>query len=147
MGSVNFFVFVIMVQLFWSFGATTFAYTLPDNQLQYVTIYTGHSTASTLQDVSIDVEENIESQVELPVIDAVTLIMFTGNLLVDLILNFLTAVPAMFILLIEGITLFIPIEATLLGTFKMLLWVTATVLYVIAIATTIANMRSSQGVN
>ena len=124
---------------------TTFAYTLPEDQIQFVSIYLDNPTAGVLRDISLDVEQNIGNQLSLPVLDTVTLIMFTGNILVDLILNFLTALPSMFILLIEGIALFVPIEATLLQTFEMLLWVTATVLYLIAITSTIANLRSSRG--
>ncbi len=124
---------------------TTFAYTLPEDQIQFVSIYLDNPTAGVLRDISLDVEQNIGNQLSLPVLDTVTLIMFTGNILVDLILNFLTALPSMFILIIEGIALFVPIEATLLQTFEMLLWVTATVLYLIAITSTIANLRSSRG--
>lgn len=147
MGSVQLFVFILMVQLFWSFGITIFAHTIPIEQQQFVSIYLDNPTGDTLQNIPLEVEDNTRNQLEIPVLDTVTLIMFTGNILMDLILNFLTAIPTMFILLVEGIVTFIPIEATLLKTLKLLLWVTATILYMIAIVTTLSNLRSSRGVN
>ena len=70
----------------------------------------GHDTMDTL---GPKIESNLGSQLRLPLIDAAALVFYSGNLVVDLLMNFMTAIPQMFTLLVEGIFTLMPIDANL----------------------------------
>ena len=113
MAKLDFFVYVLMVQLFWSFAVTMLIYAVPLQYSVAVTLFTTDPTASTLTTISPSVQTNIENQLSLQLIDIATLIYYSGNLIIDLILNFLGAVPQMFNLLIQALSIFVPIDAVL----------------------------------
>lgn len=146
MAKLDFFIYVLMVQLFWSFAVTSLIYVVPGEYAVAVTLFTSDPTASTLTTISPSVQTNIENQLQLQLIDIATLIYYSGNLIIDLILNFLGAVPQMFALLIQAFSIFVPVDSELLGVFKFYIIVLVQILYIIGFVTTITSLRSGTSI-
>jgi len=142
MGSLGFFGHVILFQLFWSVAITGYSLVIPAEELQFVTLFTEDSTATTLQTTAPIVERSVQNQVSLPLIDAATLIFYSGNLIMSLILNFLTAIPQMAILGLNALFLFVPINPQLQTIFKLFILVGGTILYIISFISAITTLRS-----
>lgn len=148
---MNYFLIVIIVQLFWSFGVTGIAYAIalsPGEQLNYVSLFTNDSTANTLQDFPETIETNTQNQFKIPLVDMATLVFYTGNLIVDLVANFITAFGQMFNLLISGFLFLIPnIDPTISQLFQTFILVLTGVIYVWGFVTTIFSSRSGTPVS
>ena len=141
-GKLDFFLVVVMVQLFWSFGVTTLAYVLPTDQLTYSDMFVTDSTAGSLNTFGQKVQASTQNQMTIPAADVATLIFYSGNLIIDLILNFVTAFGQMFNLILHGVFLFIPINATVFTQLQLFIMVLAGVLYVVGFVNTLIGLRS-----
>src|SRR3990172_7240849 len=80
---------MLTINLFWAFAVTLLVATVPSNYLSPVSIYVSSGSADTLNELGGQLETNIQNQLNLPLIDAAALVFYTGNLIVDLLLNFL----------------------------------------------------------
>lgn len=145
MAGLNFFITVLMVQLFWSAGVTLYANSLPIDSLDRVQLFSSDSTANTLKTIGPKVQTNIGNQLNLSPLDAVTLIFYSGNLIIDLILNFMSAVPQMFVLVLVGFNTFVPVAGSAMETLKLFFFILVGVLYIIGFVTAITSLRSGIG--
>ena len=138
----HYFMFIIMVQLFYSFGISALAYAidpmLPSSNV--VNQYT--DVGSDLSDVSSQFEGSVRSQLDIPLVDLGSLVFYSGNIIVDLILNFAFAVPSMVTLLIGAFNMFFLVDPFIMGQFKLFIFAIISILYFIAIIGFILNVRS-----
>ena len=138
---------MLTVQLFWALGVTLIAAVLPATFLTPVAIYISSSSSNTLDTLGGQLESNVQNQLNLPLIDAASLVFYTGNLIVDLLLNFVTAVPEMFTLLLSGLFILVPIDAIMQTYIKLFLFTLVAMIYFFGLLTFLSNMRSGRGVN
>lgn len=98
---------IVLVQLFFSVGITMLAYAMPEDSLSYVDMFSEATEGVGLEDVATDLQNNLDRQRDIPVVEIGSLVFYSGNILVDLLLNFVFAIPQMIGLLINGlVTLF-----------------------------------------
>ena len=138
---------MLEVQLFWALAITLLVATIPAAYLTPVALYTNSTSADTLENLGNELEGNVQNQLNLPLIDAAALVFYSGNIVVDLLLNFFTAVPQMFTLLLEGFFILIPIDAQLQTYVKLFAFTVIAVMYFIGLIAFLTNMRSGKGVN
>lgn len=131
-----------MVQLFWSFGVTMLVHALPADVVNSAALFSDNETADTLTEIGPIVEEKVTNQLQVQPLDIVTLIFYSGNLLIDLILNFVTAVPQMFVLIVAAFNLIVPMDPDQLSLLKLYVLTVAGVLYIVGFVTTITQLRS-----
>jgi hypothetical protein len=82
---------IILVQLFFATSITMITYSLPnaaDNQAEQ---YLGITTRINVQTVSEDLKGGLEEQTNVPIIELGALVFYSGNILIDLLLNFIFA--------------------------------------------------------
>ncbi len=135
---------VILIQLFYSFAITVLVSAMPPESLNYVTGFSDITDEINLETVSSDVQSSLTSQTEIPVIDVGSLIFFSGNILLDLLLNFAFAIPQMLGLLISGLLLLINVDSTIYITVELFTGVLVVVMYFIAIIQLIAGLRTGR---
>lgn len=147
MGMFDYFKTVLTIQMFWSFAFTILIATMPTNTLNHVQLFANQDAQIDLQSISTDMEGNIDDQLNIPLIDAGALLFYTGNIVIDLMLNFLTAVPSMFTLLLNGLFLIIPVDEFLKGWVLLFAFVSVAVFYMLGLMSFLSGLRSGRGFN
>ena len=142
---LDFFKVVLTVQLFWSFGVTVLVATIPAAQLPYISLFTNTANTDALETMGTDIQGNLQSQLDIPVVDFGSLVFYSGNLIIDLMLNFFFAVPEIFTLLISGLFLFAPIDVTLQFWVKTFAFTLIAALYFLGLLNFLTQMRSGSG--
>lgn len=146
MGMLKLLATVAMIQLFWSLSVTSIVSVLPDAQLEQIGLFSGSPGANALDTMGADVEANFSNQLDIPLVSAGALVFYSGNIVIDLMLNFVTALPSMISLLVEAIFIFIPIGGDLQITVKFFFFTVVTVLYVIGLIGFLTNIRSGSAI-
>lgn len=141
---LKFIALIVVIQLFYGTGITLLSYALPEDQITLISQYQTVSNVD-VTDISSQIQSNIQSQLNIPVVDIGTLVFHSGNLLVDMLINFFTAIPSMLTILISTFFAVFPVEAFLAAQIKLLVWVIASVLYFIAFLNFLMNIRSGRG--
>lgn len=147
MNAYQFFVGILMVQLFYGFGITVLSYSLNDMDSTYSTYFTNYEDiAPNLQNVTNKVEEAMQQQLKIPVIDLGALVFYSGNLIVDLMLNFFFAIPSIFSLIINGILNLFPIDSFVATYFKLFITSAISIFYFLSLLVFLTNVRSRGGI-
>lgn len=142
--AMKLFTSIVIVQLFYSFVITGMAYSIPDDAKQYVTGFSDITDELSLESVGADIQEGVESQTSIPVIELGALIFYSGNILIDLLLNFAFAIPEMIGMLINGLMMLFSIDSVLFALVQLFATATITVVYLIGILQLIAGIRSGR---
>ena len=110
---LNYFKAALIVQLFWSIAVTLLVLSMPSSDLVYLSFASESPTASTIDSVGDQMQGALSSSSTLPVVDSATLVFYSGNIVLDLIGNFVTAIPQMFTLLLKALFSLFPIDIML----------------------------------
>ena len=73
------------------------------------------------------------------------MIFYSGNILIDLLINFIFAVPSMISLFVGGICNLFSLDAFLTATLTSLGMAMTTIMYIIGLLQLVTNVRSQQG--
>lgn len=143
---MTFFKIIIIVQLFYAFSITMLAYSMPTETISYVTGFSADDSWN-LESVSGDIQGSVGDQLDIPVIELGALVFYSGNILIDLLLNFLYAVPQMIGMLINGFLILFNVDSYLFATIELFAGVVVTALYLIGLIELLINVRSGRGAN
>lgn len=135
---------VIVMQLFFSFGITALAYAIPGDAKNYVQIFTSAGNSSNLQDTATKVQDSLQSQTNIPVIELGALVFYSGNILIDFLLNFAFAIPEMIGLLINGFMLLFGIDSYLFALIQLFSSVVIIVMYFVGLIQLLTGIRSGR---
>lgn len=135
---------VLMVMLFYSFSITILTYAMPADTLNYVSSFSDITDEMNLESVSGEVQGSLESQTEIPVIELGSLVFYSGNILIDLILNFVFAIPEMIGMLVNGIMLLFNVDSYMFAIVELFAAVVTTVLYFIGLMQLLTSVRSGR---
>lgn len=141
MGTFEYFKTIIIVQLFWAFAITLLVASIPADDVQSIDFFV-IAVSTSMEDVATQLEGAVSNQTTLPLLDVGALVYYSGNFLLNLMVNFVTAVPSIATLLVEGGTLLIPLDSFFELKLKAFLWVAITALYVLSLIAMILNIRS-----
>jgi len=137
---------VIVMQIFFGFAITGYSYALPADARQHVNPFSDVADGLDMESVAADVEENLQRQRDIPVIDIGALVFYSGNILLDLLLNIIFAIPEMIGLLIYGITSFFSVDVVLIATLQAFVAVLVSALYVIGVIQLLTSIRSGRAI-
>ncbi len=142
---VNLLKLIFIMSAVYAFGMTIFVHALPSDTLTQVDPFSNFAQTISLTNLSQQVESNVEQQTNIPLIEVGALIFFSGNIFLDLVLNFVFAIPQMIILFISGFQLIgFNIDGTLLIALQLLISVLISVLYFVGVIELILNIRSGR---
>ena len=134
---------IIMMQIVFTFAVTLVTYTLPDNVKQYSSMLETEHQTDTSQMVT-EFEQSLGTVKNVPLYDVGMLVFWTGNIIVDIFLNFIFALPEMITLVLNAMFIFIPIDPYLQYNIKLIVMVIGGILYIWMIISIISGIRSGR---
>lgn len=138
---------IIVVQLFFSLAITLISHTLPDDSLQYVDVFVSTANTMDIQDIGEEIQGSLDKQTNIPIIELGALVFYSGNILIDLLLNFLFAIPQMFELLLTGILYFAGgLNNFVIVSLQIFIKVLISALYLFGIIKLITNIRTGRAI-
>ena len=139
--TINYFEYVIIIQLVFAFAITIIVYALPTDTLDYVNNFESESDLD-LSTVSQDIQSGVDQQMNLPLLDLGALVFYSGNIIIDLMLRFFFAIPEMISIILGVVFMFIGIDAYIAGQLQLLVWAMVAAFYMIGIISFMMNVRS-----
>ena len=118
---------------------------MPDDTLNYVSIARPEHDVN-LDTIAKDIQESAEKQMDIPLLDMGALVFYSGNIVVDLILNSLFAIPEMISIIVNIFLNFFAVNAYVATYAKLLIWAVISAVYIISILAFIMNIRSGSPV-
>lgn len=141
----NLFKIVIIIMLFYSFATTLIAYALPDDVVQYTDAFTNFKGGDvTMEGFSQDIQDSLQQQTNIPVIELGALVFYSGNILLDLLVNFAFAIPGMLAVLLNGITYLVGMDATIVYHLQTFISAIMLALYFFGLIQLITGLRSGR---
>ena len=135
-------VILIIVSLFYSFAITVLTYAMPASALVYTDVFSNADTTLNLNATAQQFQDSLANQRNIPVIELGALVFYSGNILLDLLLNFVFAVPQMLNLLIQTFGLLFGFDPVLGAYLQIFTTVLLTVLYIFGLITMLMGIRS-----
>ena len=135
---------VLLIMLFFSFIITGFAHVLPEDSLNYVTMFSDVGTGVKLNETTATIQSSVEQQSNLPVIELGALVFYSGNIIMDLLLNFTFAIPEMISLVINGVMSLFSINSYLLYLVQVFTSAIMIIIYFISILQLVTGIRSGR---
>lgn len=142
MEAMDWLVIIIVAQLFYSSAITGMVYSTPADDLDYVTSFRDLADQINPTMVSQRIQQNVQSQTNVPIVEVGALVFYTGNLVIDLLLNFAFATPQMIVLLINGITRLVAIDPYMTGIIQAFITAIVGILYFVGMIRLFMNIRS-----
>jgi len=134
--------YILMVQLFFAFGVSVLAYALDPMISSDQVILQYSTTASSMQNVTDKLSATTQNQLKISVVDLGALVFYSGNILVDLLLNFMTALPSIVTLIIGGFFMLFGGDAFIVAQLKAFIYIILTALYFLGLLSFILEIRS-----
>jgi len=146
----DYFKYVIIIQLVFGIGATMISHSLPEQTMVDLSSQITPEEVDSMEDLSTNFTEKIEAirnpPINLPFVDTAFILFYSGNLVIDSLINSIFAIPSMFTVLISGFTIFIPIYAPYKAILQLFVYSVIAILYLIGIIAVLLNLRSQGGV-
>ena len=140
-------VYVLVVQAFYGMAVTGAIYTLPSDMIGIGEVSNDVVGADISESVS-SIQTNLGSQTSIPVVGQLgALIYYSGNILIDFLLNFLLALPQIISIFFTLIGLLFGFDATLGLLIRNTLSGIFVGVYLLGVIQLFLNMRSGQRVN
>lgn len=141
---MSYFKVIIIVMLFYAVSITLLEYTIPSPALVQITTFTNVGDGVNLNETSAKVQDSLTKQTSLPLVEIGALVFYSGNILLDLLLNFIFAIPQMVGLLINGLCLLINLPDFVATTVQVFASVVMVVVYLISLIQLLTNIRSGR---
>ena len=135
---------MILVQLFFSFSITMITHAIPTSELVYVTSFSSLKNDIDAGDVSQEIQDSLDRQTNIPLIDVGAMVFYSGNIIIDLMLNFFFAVPEMIFLLIDGIARLISINVLFQNELQAFASAVIVILYFLGLIQLITGLRAGR---
>jgi hypothetical protein len=141
--TTGFFTRAIEVMAVFSLMITLLIYALPAEDRVYVIDLRDDSGAYTdIRDVGGEFQSNIQQQKSFGVVEIGALALYSGNILIDLILNFFGAIPSMATIIMKGILIFMNLSDPIENALMTFTYAIVGIIYLISIITLLVNVRS-----
>lgn len=144
---MNLFKVLIVVQLFYAFCMTALLYAIPTDASTYVTRFSDVTEVINLKEVGSQVEDSLQSQTSMPVVELGALVFYSGNLILDLLLNFIFAIPQMLGLIVAGLTSIFALDIRVFVVVELFGSVVVIVMYVMGLIELISSLRAGTSIS
>ncbi len=141
-GMMDYFKSILLIMLFYSFCITMLTYSIPDEAKTYVTVFSDVANELDFDTVTGQVQDSLQRQTQIPVIELGALVFYTGNIIIDLLLNFAFALPQMVGLLVNGLMILFNIDSQLFAIVQLFASALLMILYFIGIMELLSKIRS-----
>lgn len=135
---------ILLVMLFYSFGINLYVAMLPEDEINYVESFQTIVEDSNVQDIGTQLEDSLDRQRNIPLIELGALVFYSGNIILDLILNFVFAIPQMFSLLLNTFLLLFNVDTIVMNQLQLFATSAYLVIFVVGLLNFVAKIRSGQ---
>lgn len=135
---------LILIQMFFAVSITIFSYALPTDAKMYINEYSSMASSSNLEATVLKLKDSLNSQLNIPIIEVGALVFYSGNIIVDLLLNFIFAIPEMITLLINGICTIISIDSYYIVQLQIFIGAVISAGYILGIITFVTQLRGGR---
>ena len=136
------FMTIMIAQLFYSFGVTIITYAIQPFNVDTSLLSEYQNSTMSMSNVTSKIEEVTKSQLNIPLIDLGALVFYSGNIVVDLMLNFFFALPSIMSLIVGAFTTFFNLDAYLASMLKLFIYTVVTLIYFWYLIAFILSIRS-----
>jgi len=144
MGSImKYFATMMLAQFFISLVITSIVYSLPADVRNAADSFNNQSSRLSINDVATDLETGVQAQTNVPIIDTAALVYYSGNQIIDFLMNWAFGLPVVLNLIIDGIMMLFGLNVDLLAILKVALSALLGALYLFGLLEFILNMRGS----
>lgn len=144
---LNWFKTVLLVMLFYSMAINAITYSMPAEMRNTAEIFNNLGDDYSMMAINDDVQDSLGKTTDIPVVDVGTLVFYSGNVLLDLIVNFLYATPQMVFMLINGITQILAIDTYFIDLAQIFASVVLTVMYLVGLIELVNGLRSGVAIS
>lgn len=147
-GSFSFFKTMLIVQIFFAICITIIVYGLQgldDNAVRQIGEYSAAGDRVDINELAEDIETGLSRELNMPLIDVGALVFYSGNIIIDLLLNFAFAIPIMLGLLVSSFHgIFPAIDPFFVGRIQLISSIIFGVLYVFGFIQMVIGIRSGR---
>ena len=143
-GSMDTFKVILIIQAFFSLSITLLAHGLPASSLNYVEGYELVADKYNITGGEQELSGGLASQKNAPIIELGALVFYSGNILIDLITNFIFAIPEMLGLFIAGIGALFNFEPFFLAQVEIMAAGLILSLYILGLIQLLTSIRSGR---
>jgi hypothetical protein len=133
---------LISVMLFYSVAITLVSYALPSDMREPLNIFSTNNVVVDIEETTGDLESVVDRQLNVPLFDLGALAFYSGNLVVDLFLNFIFAIPGLAQIVLSVLFMFIQIDVQMQLILKLFVGAVIMTGFVLMIITLILRVRS-----
>ena len=138
---LDYFKMMMLAMVFWSFVFTTITYTIPASDRPQLALITFQNGTTDLAAINQQFESAVTEQTEIPLVDLGALLFYSGNIIIDLMLNFAFAIPEIFMILLNILFLISPLPVQLQVAVFAFVTALIAIAYAIGILQFITNLR------
>lgn len=132
---------IVIMLAFYSFSVTAITHYLPSD-VTGTGIFTNLNTAGSVQNINAQVNSGLGQQLNIPVFDLGSLIYYSGNFIVDMLVNFVFAIPQIIGIFFAGLFYLFGVDAFIANQILLVIKVLAGTSYTIMLITLLINVRS-----
>lgn len=136
----------LLVSIFYAVAVTLIVPILPDVQGYQLVVGTNSNGVISITNLAASMQQGVTNQTNIPLLDFGALIFYSSNIIINLMLNFFTAIPQMITILFTAFFMMFPIAPGLATNFKIFFQAIVTIIYIIAILTFIMGTRTGRPV-
>lgn len=114
--------------------------------IDYVTSFQDLGQTIDLNTTAQTIQSSLEQQTSIPVIELGALVFYSGNIFIDLLLNFAFAIPQMISLFLMGLSMLIPFPPFVIAAVQGFSSVLIGVIYLVTIIEQIIGIRSGRAI-
>ena len=137
---------ILLVQLFYAMSITLLISTMPVDTEYLTDPFSDVSQRVDLNGTINQVQSGLESQTKLPLIEFGAILFYSGNILIDLLLNFAFAIPQMIGFVVYGITSIFNFPTIIVSTVQAFASGVIILLYFISLIQLLMSIRSGRGI-
>ncbi len=145
MNALQLFTTLLLVQLFWSLGVSLIVPNMPNASSNQVVMFTNSNNTIELGTLQSSIKSGITDQQNIPLLEVGALVFYSSATILNIMINFFTAIPQMVTLLMAVMFLFIPLSTGLQITLQAWVFGIVTVLYFVALFTFLMGTRTNMG--
>ena len=145
MNALQLFTTLLLVQLFWSLGVSLIVPNMPNATANQVVMFTNSNNVIELGTLQSSISQGITDQQNIPLLEVGALVFYSSATILNIMINFFTAIPQMVTLLMTVLFIFIPLGTSLQITLQTWVFAIVTVLYFVALFTFLMGTRTNLG--
>ena len=136
----------IIVMIFFSVSVNGINYYLPADVRDGLDPYTDVASHMNVTGIDQQLQASLQKQTKIPIVELGAMIFYSGNIFIDLLMNFAFAIPEMLSILVYGILQILNVETELVKMIVTFSQISLTAIYVISLIQMVVGIRSQKAI-